>query len=250
MHLRNALRALFLILMVYFPQVSCARVDASEDMGEGFDLQSPEEINRARREIESLFKDAVEPQALNLFKRFAITQKYQHLDPKKEVPTDLLEDAVIYFDQNQTKFPNQDYIVVIDFKARSNERRFFQINMNSGEVEMYYTTHGKGSDRDKNGYAEAFGNIVNSGMSSVGFIRTGEVYWGKFKRSVRLDGLSRTNSRVRERAVVLHGWDNVHEKPVIQGLSWGCPALDWQVKDSVIDKVKEGSLMYIGVSKL
>jgi hypothetical protein len=249
MKLSNLFGALLLASVTYVPVNSTAQFGPNE-IGEGFDRQSPEEIEKARLEIEALFKDAVEPKTLNKVQASAILQKYQHLDPNKEVPTDLLEDAVLYFDQNLSKFPNQAYIVVIDFKPRSNVRRFFLINMASGEVEKFFTTHGHGSDKNRDGYAERFLNVVNSGASSVGFIRTGEVYWGKFKRSVRLDGLSTTNSKVRERAIVLHGWDNAHERPVIQGLSWGCPALDWTVKDGVIDKVKEGSLMYIGVSKL
>jgi len=219
---------------------------ASEELGEGFDKQSPEEIERANSEIRELFKDAVVP---SLRRRVSILKKYQHLDPKKEVPTDLLEKTVAYFDANRSKFPNQSHITVIDFKPRSDKFRFFVINMETGKVEKFHTTHGVGSDKNKNGYAERFGNVINSGASSLGFIRTAEIYSGKFKRSVRLDGLSTTNSNVRERAVVLHGWDDAHEANVIQGLSWGCPALDWAVKDGVIDKVAEGSLMYIGVSK-
>jgi hypothetical protein len=44
-------------------------------------------------------------------------------------------------------------------------------------------------------------------------------------------------------------FDKAYQKPVIQGLGWGCPALDWTVKDGVIDKVAQGSLMYIGIAK-
>ncbi len=232
------------------PLVALAQIKQDDVLGEGFDRQSPAEIEAANKKIEALFSDAIETKSIPAFKKASILAGYAHLDPKKEVPTDLLEEAVLYFETNKAKFSNQSYIVVIDFKPRSDKQRFFMINLITGEVEKFRTTHGHGSDKDRNGYAEKFTNIVNSGASSLGFIRTGEVYWGKFKRSVRLDGLSSTNSRIRERAIVLHGWDNAHERPVIQGLSWGCPALDWKVKDAVIDKVKEGSLMYIGVSKL
>lgn len=240
--------AILMICALTQPTYSMAQ-DSFEELGEGFDKQSDEEIEKARQEIERLFKDAIEPKTLSARERHTVLTKFAHLDPKKEVPTDLLEEAVLYFDKNMSRFPNQTHITVIDFKPRSDKHRFFVIDMNTGEVVKYRTTHGIGSDKNKNGYAERFGNVPNSGASSLGFIRTAEVYSGKFKRSVRLDGLSSTNSNVRKRAIVLHGWDNAHEKPVIQGLSWGCPALDWEVKDSVIDKVKEGSLMYIGVSK-
>lgn len=240
--------AVSLASILILPAISSALLDPNE-IGEGFDKQSPEEIEKARQEIEALFATAIQPKALSQTDKDQILKKYQHLDSKKEVPTDLLEEAVLYFDKNIDKFPNKSYIVVIDFKPRSDKQRFFVIDMSSGTVEKFRVTHGRGSDKNRDGYAEKFLNVVNSGASSVGFIRTAEVYSGKFKRSVRLDGLSTTNSKVRERAIVLHGWDNAHEKPVIQGWSWGCPALDWSVKDGVIDKVKEGALMYIGVSK-
>lgn len=248
MFVSKMLMALASLSAVYLLAPTLAN-SSIEDMGEGFDRQSDEEIAQARKEIDALFNDAVEPKSLSKVEQKAILDKYQYLDPKREVPTDLLEEAVLYFDKNMSKFPNQSHITIIDFAKRSNKERFFVINMSTGAVEKFYTTHGHGSDKNRDGYAERFLNVVNSGASSIGFIRTGEVYSGKFKRSVRLDGLSSTNSKVRERAIVLHGWDNAHERPVIQGLSWGCPAMDWDVKDGVIDKVKEGSLMYMGVSK-
>lgn len=238
---------LVLAMGFIFSMASAHALDM-ETLGEGFDKQSPEEIEKANTEVRELFKDAVDPAILNQRQTRGILDKYPHLDPKKEVPTELLEKAVTYYDQNISKFPNKAYITIIDYKKRSNLQRMFVINMASGAVEKYRTTHGVGSDTNDNGYAESYGNVINSGKSSLGYVRTAEIYWGKFKRSVRLDGLSNTNSNLRERAVVLHGWDNAHEKDVKQGLSWGCPALDWAVKDGVIDKVAEGSLMMMGTS--
>lgn len=215
--------------------------------GEGYDVQSPEEIERARREIEAAFANAdvgfmaEEDQA-------AILARYSFLDPMHEVPTDLLEKALLYFDKNKDKFPNQEYITIVDFKLRSDKARLFVVNVASGAVEKYHTTHGLNSDKNNNGYAESFGNVINSGKSSLGFVRVSEVYTGKFGRSIRLDGLSTTNSNIRARAVVLHGWEKTYEADKIQGLSWGCITLDYAIRDGVLDKVKEGSLMYVGVS--
>lgn len=211
------------------------------------DRQSSDEIRRARNQIAKEFGQN-DLKSLSETVSAQVAQEYAHLDPKGEVPKDLLSTTVQYFALNKNKFANQDYIVIINFKARSDQYRFFLIDLKTGRVEKYHTTHGYGSDANDDGYAEYFGNIVDSGASSVGFIRTAEVYWGRFQRSLRLDGLSSTNSRIRERAIVVHGWDYVHERSVIQGLTWGCPALDWSLKDGVIDKIKEGSLMYIGAS--
>lgn len=216
---------------------------------DGPDKQSPEEIAAAKAVIARDFSNIKWPQTFNRKQQRKILASYQHLDPRKEVPTDLLEATVVFFDQNKASFPNQGYITIVDFAKKSNIPRFFVIDMSSGNVQKFYTIHGWGSDRNDDGLAEAFGNEINSGMSSIGFIRTAEVYSGKYKRAVRLDGLSTTNSNIRDRAIVVHGFDDVHEKPVKQGLGWGCPALDWAVKDGVIDKIAEGSLMFIGVSK-
>ena len=212
------------------------------------DVQSAEEIAAAHARVARDFAHVRLPSAASAMERARIQAKYAYLDPNHEVPADLLATATTYFDQNKTSFPNQGYITVVDFKPRSDAYRFFLVNMTDGSVQKFHTTHGVGSDTDKDGYAEQFGNEEGSGKSSLGFVRTAEVYTGKFHVSVRLDGLSDTNSNIRDRAVVFHGWDNVHESNVIQGLSWGCITLDWAVKDGVLEKIKEGSLMYVGVS--
>lgn len=217
--------------------------------GEGFDREDPAAIQKAHEIIDRDFAGAVTLHQLSVRSRIRTLADYQHLDPNREVPQDLLRDAVAYFDANKQRFPNQAYITIVDFKKRSDKSRFYLINMSTGAVEKYHTTHGINSDKDDDGYAESFGNVPDSGKSSLGFVRTAEVYEGKFKRSVRLDGLSTTNSNIRDRAVVFHGWDKVHEANVKQGLSWGCITLDWAVKDGVLDKIKEGSMMYVGVSK-
>ncbi len=238
--------------MLSFAKIIAAALLASfslSALADGPDKQTLEEIQAARAVIARDFSGAVFPHTLTRAKRNAILKKYEYLDPSKEVPSDLLEETVLFFDQNQLRFANQTHITVVDFSRRSDRQRFFVVDLSTGAVQKYWTVHGWGSDHNKDGIAEHFSNVINSGTSSLGFIRTAEIYEGKFKRSVRLDGLSESNSNVRERAIVLHGWDNAFEKPVIQGLGWGCPALDWTVKDGVIDKVAEGSLMYIGVSK-
>jgi len=219
------------------------------EMGEGFDKQSPEEILRARIQIEAEFANAINPNILPLQEQTRILKKYSYVDPQGDVPQDLLDEAILYFDTNKDKFPNQAYITIVDFNPRSDHYRFYLVNMVDGSSEKYHTTHGVGSDKKKTGYATIFGNVINSGMSSLGPIRTAEVYSGKYKVSVRLDGLADTNSNIRERSIIFHGWDRVHEANVIQGLSWGCITLDWKVKDAVLEKIKEGSLMYVGVSK-
>jgi hypothetical protein len=109
--------------------------------------------------------------------------------------------------------------------------------------------HGSGSDKANDGYAEKFSNVSGSNASSLGFYMTAETYNGKHGLSLRLDGLSSTNSNVRARAVVIHGASYVSDSDIKAGRSWGCPAVSMASKDKVIKMLKGGSIIYAGLSK-
>lgn len=173
---------------------------------------------------------------------------YQHLDPKRLVPNNLLAKAVLYYDANKSKIQNQNYLAVIDFSKKSTLTRFFIINLKSGEVWALHVSHGKGSDPGHDGIAESFSNVSGSNQSSLGFYKGAETYSGKHGYSLRLDGLSTTNSRARARAIVIHGADYVQESSVIQGRSLGCPAVSMSVRTEVINRLKNGAIIYAGLS--
>lgn len=178
----------------------------------------------------------------------AILDGYQNLDPQHVVPTALLEKAVVYYDANKASFANHTYIVVVDFTKNSAKKRFFVVNLVSGAVASYYVAHGKGSDPDFDGFATKFSNTANSEMSSLGFYRTRSTYTGTHGRSLRLEGLSSTNSNVLSREIVVHGASYVQNAPVKQGRSWGCFALPMSQKDAVITQIQNGALIYAGLS--
>jgi hypothetical protein len=113
-------------------------------------------------------------------------------------------------------------------------------------VKSIHVAHGKGSDSNNDGYATNFSNKVNSEASSLGFYLTAETYHGNHGLSLRLDGLSSTNSKARERSVVLHGADYVREAEVKAGRSWGCPAVSMALRGDVIELLKGGSLIFAG----
>lgn len=188
-----------------------------------------------------------EPQ-LTASERAKILQTYPHLDPNRVVPTSLLEKTVLYYHHNLAKIDNKNYITVIDFSKHSSKTRFFIIDMKSGAVQSLHTSHGSGSDQANSGYATSFSNVSGSNASSLGFYYAAETYNGKWGRSMRLDGLSTTNSNARPRAVVVHGAEYVRESNVQAGRSWGCPALAMAHKDAVITKLMNGSVMYAGLS--
>lgn len=174
---------------------------------------------------------------------FAMNADYSHLDPDGLVPRTILETALKYYDSNISSIKNQRIMGIIDFKQHNSKERFYIIDMESGRVETYLTAHGKNSDTDFDGYATKFSNIPDSLMSSLGFFLTAETYYGSNGYSLRLDGLSSTNSNARSRAIVIHGADYVKPGSII-GRSFGCPALEMRFHADLINRLKGGALLY------
>lgn len=169
--------------------------------------------------------------------------EFNHLDPKNIVPDKPLERAVIYFKKNRSKFANQNYIVIVDYTKSASQKRMFIINMKTGGVDSYAAAHGKGSDPSHTGRATNFSNGFGTNASSIGFFKTAETYMGNHGRSLRLDGLSKTNSNARARAIVIHSNWYVSQSAAT-GRSWGCIVVADSVRDSIIDRIKGGAMIY------
>lgn len=174
----------------------------------------------------------------------AILAKYNYVDPTKIIPTEALKKTLIYFHENKASFKNNSVVGLIDFGKKSTQKRWHFIDMTTGKVWSIHVSHGKGSDSNHDGFAEKFSNVSGSNASSLGFYRTAETYTGSNGYSLRLDGLSSTNSKARSRAIVVHGADYVQDANVIQGRSWGCPAVSQANLKNVIAWIKGGSLIY------
>lgn len=174
---------------------------------------------------------------------------YDYVDPARVIPKKLRDAALAYFDVNKKNFANQKYLSIVDFSAHSSKSRFYLVDMTTGKVSALHTSHGKGSDSNNDGYAERFSNVSGSEMSSLGYFRVAETYHGKHGLSIRLDGLSSTNSKARARAVVVHSASYVSEEKKKAGRSWGCFVLDPKYHSSVVAKIKNGSLLYANLSK-
>jgi hypothetical protein len=175
-----------------------------------------------------------------------IVSKFSHLDPKKEIPTVLFEEAIVFYYYHRIKLSNRNYISIINYKPHSKNGRFYLIDMTSGEVETYHVAHGRNSDPDNDGVATRFSNKNGSLMSSLGFMVTQEPYRGSNGASLRLKGISETNFRARERNIVMHGSNYVSAKRSKQGRSWGCPAVSHSYIKSLIKRIGEGSLILAG----
>ncbi|MEW5950515.1 MAG: murein L,D-transpeptidase catalytic domain family protein [Elusimicrobia bacterium] len=164
------------------------------------------------------------------------------------LPADLKQQALDYFKTNYSKISNKEYIGVVDFGKHSSKSRFFIIGVKDASVTAIHVAHGAGSDPDNDGYATFFSNRPQSKASSVGFYLTGGIYDGKYGKSLKLHGLSSTNSNAFERAVVLHPSAYVREANAKAGRSWGCLAVSFETVQSVINKLKGGALIYASVS--
>lgn len=173
-----------------------------------------------------------------------ILAQYDHVDPTRLIPTKALEEALLYYHANKATLGNKNTLSIIDFGQSSTKKRWFIIDMVTGSVWNVHVSHGKGSDSNHDGFAEKFSNVSGSNATSLGFYKTAETYQGKHGYSLRLDGLSETNSRARQRAIVVHGADYVKDKDVIQGRSWGCPAISLANYAKVINLIKGGSIIY------
>jgi len=180
-----------------------------------------------------------------------ILAQYTRFDPKNLVADNLLRDAILYYHANLDHIPNKAWLSVVDFSKHSSEARFFLIDTKTGGVQKFHVAHGENSDPDNDGYATSFSNIDKSHQSSLGFVLTGETYPGccGHGTALRIDGLSETNSIIRARTIVVHGATYVHESNVQAGRSWGCFAVSMDIKDALISKIKNGSILYAGLGK-
>lgn len=142
---------------------------------------------------------------------------------------------------------NKNYVMFIDFSLSSAEERLFVVNLTTGNISKFLVTHGMGSDINHNGYAESFSNQDSSHKSSLGLYISGGTYVGKHGESVRLHGLSSTNSNALERAIVMHAARYVSED-IAQikghiGRSHGCPAMNAADFRLLRPKIKGGVLL-------
>jgi hypothetical protein len=168
---------------------------------------------------------------------------YSRLDPDHLIPSKVLQKTYQYYVSTLKRIKNQRYMGIIDFKLHNSKERFYIVDMESGGVEKFLVAHGKKSDPKFSGYAAAFSNVIDSQMSSLGFYLTAESYDGVHGHSLRLDGLTNTNSNSRARGIVIHGADYVNPGEKI-GRSFGCPAVEMRYHDHIINELKDGALIY------
>ncbi len=143
---------------------------------------------------------------------------------------------------------NRSVISIADFSRSSCIKRFFVIDLKKRKLLFNtYVAHGINSGQE---YARRFSNIPESNQSSLGFYRTSATYSGKHGYSLHLEGLEKgINDNAYKRDIVLHGADYVSEASIQAmgyiGRSQGCPAVPQRLHKQIIDKIKNGTCLFI-----
>lgn len=146
------------------------------------------------------------------------------------------------------KLSNDKILSIIDFSLPSGKKRLFVIDVKNYKLLFVtYVAHGKNSGLDKALY---FSNEPESNKSSVGFYTTQATYSGAHGYSMRLEGQEiGFNNNALERDIVVHSANYVDESIVKSqgylGRSLGCPALSPNIYKQVINKIKNGTCLFV-----
>lgn len=153
-----------------------------------------------------------------------------------------------HFLKGSGKLHNENLISIVDFSLPSSRKRLFIIDLKNNKlVYNTYVAHGRNSGREM---ASEFSNQPESNKSSLGAYITGGTYIGKHGYSMRLLGEEKgINDNANSRAIVMHSAAYVSESAIkMQGFigrSLGCPALPENLYKPIIEKIKNGSCLYL-----
>ena len=146
------------------------------------------------------------------------------------------------------KLTNDNILSIADMSLPSGKKRLFIIDVKNYKLLFVtYVAHGKNTGLDKAFY---FSNEPESNKSSVGFYTTLGTYTGTHGYSLRLQGQEiGFNNKALERDIVVHSADYVNESVVKSqgyvGRSLGCPAVSSQLFRPIIDKIKDGTCLFV-----
>lgn len=162
----------------------------------------------------------------------------------------LLEKARQALLSHGDRIAHTDLMGIADFSRPSHEPRFHILNLADGRSQSFLVAHGKGSDLNHTGWLQRFSNAPGSEATSEGSYLTGDTYVGKHGLSRRLDGLDPENNNAFSRAIVIHGAWYVSPEMVATtgklGRSQGCLAFSEADRQTVMDRLGAGRLIYAG----
>lgn len=138
---------------------------------------------------------------------------------------------------------NTRIALFVDLSRHSGRRRFVAWSFErNAPLFTAPVSHGSGSQKShvRSAYAR-LSNEDGSHLSSVGRALVAERYEGRYGVAYRLDGLEATNSNLRPRCVVLHGWEHTTSYPIFPLAttgSFGCPVLSRSMMQRVDELIK------------
>ncbi len=150
--------------------------------------------------------------------------------------------------KNEGKLGNDKIISIVDFTLPSYKKRLFVIDVSNFRLLFNtYVAHGQNTGKE---FANAFSNKPESHQSSLGFYVTSGTYNGSNGYSMYLKGMENGfNNLAYERAIVMHGADYVNENLIRSqgyiGRSYGCPAVPEKLNKPIIEKIKNGSCLFM-----
>ncbi|HUS02386.1 MAG TPA: murein L,D-transpeptidase catalytic domain family protein [Chitinophagaceae bacterium] len=146
------------------------------------------------------------------------------------------------------KLVNNNIISIADFSVPSSKKRLFIIDLKNYKILFNtYVAHGQNSGRE---FANSFSNKNESLQSSPGFYVTKETYVGGKGYSLRLEGEEAgINDNALNRGIVMHAAPYVNESLAkgrgFIGRSWGCPAVAPELSQVIINKIKNGTCLFL-----
>ncbi len=185
------------------------------------------------------------PVLKNTYSLKAIQSMLQHTEP--HLPEAAIHKVLsILKCGQQTALGQKSLLTLIDYSLPSREKRLWVFDLNREKLLFHtYVSHGIRSGVFSSNY---FSNQYNSKASSIGVYATNKPYYGRHGLSLKLSGLDASfNDNADGRAVVMHGGWYVDEAFIKKygraGRSWGCPAVPATLTQSIINTIKEDSIL-------
>ena len=149
---------------------------------------------------------------------------------------------------------NTNVALFVDLSRHSGRRRFIAWDMvRNAPIFLCPVSHGSGAQRShvRSAYAR-ISNEDGSHLSSLGRALVAERYEGRYGIAYRLDGLDASNSNLRPRCIVLHGWEHTTSYPIYPiptvG-SFGCPVLSRKMMRRVDELLQNEDRVVIEIYK-
>ena len=143
---------------------------------------------------------------------------------------------------------NDSILTILDFDQPSYNKRLYVLDVKHYKIIFNtWAAHGKNTGRE---WARSFSNRPESNKTSLGFYITENPYYGTNGFSLKLMGVERNlNDRALERGIVIHGAPYVSQSYISSqgfiGRSFGCPAVPESLNRPLIEKIKNGSCLFI-----